>query len=604
MDTKWKSISRNRVTKAVAFAVAVIMVSASVLFLEVIKHKGFNYEDLFINNYMKSSSYYSDMIRDVYGLSEVIYSPYTVPFEYYLSDGMEVYTNTAHTDQSYYEDAGRTFFYLKNGEWISGDITVPSNNYRINEKYIGYIAFTQEYYDLKQQQWTRDRNGLIRYISIEAILVLISGLFLVFLVRTNGKKTGDDTVYEGRLDRYLPEGILFFPLFLLIITILWDLDGRVLIRNFFDVPLSSPGAFILVLLMGNSIALTFLLSVIRRYKTGTLVKQSIIYIFCVKAKHAGSCIFHYLFKPSYFKALSLTQKLYHRQLILSVSMIVFILATLLLIIFESMSFLIPLFCIIAISYWYWRGNKKLYGDVEQDIRISLNDKIASERTKIALITNVSHDLKTPLTSIISYIDLLSREEGLSETASDYIRILQAKSGRLKNIVTDLFELARSSSGDVKPEYEVLDLKRLIEQTLVELEDRITASGLQIKTKLPEVPVNIKSDGKRLYRVFQNVLDNALKYSLQGSRIYIDLDITEDKAIATVKNTANYEMNFTAAEILQRFVRADEARTEEGSGLGLSIAESFTKVCGGDFQVIIDGDLFKVIIGFPDSNAAL
>jgi signal transduction histidine kinase len=130
-----------------------------------------------------------------------------------------------------------------------------------------------------------------------------------------------------------------------------------------------------------------------------------------------------------------------------------------------------------------------------------------------------------------------------------------------------------------------------------MEDDIEKSGLQIKTKFPENPVNIVSDGKKLYRVFQNILDNALKYSLKGTRIYVELEEQNGKAIATVKNTADYEMDFTANEILQRFNRGDQSRTTEGSGLGLSIAESFTKVCGGDFKVDIDGDMFKVIITF-------
>jgi signal transduction histidine kinase len=141
------------------------------------------------------------------------------------------------------------------------------------------------------------------------------------------------------------------------------------------------------------------------------------------------------------------------------------------------------------------------------------------------------------------------------------------------------------------------MKRLIEQTLGDMEDDIEKSGLQIKTKFPEQPVNIEADGKKLYRVFQNIIGNALKYSLQGTRIYVEVEDDNGKAIATVKNTAGYEMNFTAEEILQRFNRGDESRTTEGSGLGLSIAESFTKVCGGDFQVEIDGDMFKVIISF-------
>jgi len=149
--------------------------------------------------------------------------------------------------------------------------------------------------------------------------------------------------------------------------------------------------------------------------------------------------------------------------------------------------------------------------------------------------------------------------------------------------------------------EMLDLKKLIEQTLGDMQDDIEKSGFQIITKLPKDPIYIVSDGKRLYRVFQNIIDNALKYSLQGTRIFIEAGKKREDIFVILKNIAGYEMNFTAEEILQRFNRGDKSRNTDGSGLGLSIAESFTKVCGGDFKVDIDGDMFKVIISFKNAN---
>jgi len=194
---------------------------------------------------------------------------------------------------------------------------------------------------------------------------------------------------------------------------------------------------------------------------------------------------------------------------------------------------------------------------------------------------------------------LSKEEDLSPSARDYVQILSEKTDRLKNIVSDLFDLAKSTSGDISMEMETLDIKKLIEQTLGDMEDEVEKSGMQIKTRLPDEPVIIYSDGKKLYRVFQNVLDNALKYSLEGSRIYVELEKHGGDIVAMVKNTAGYEMDFTEDEILQRFSRGDKARSSDGSGLGLSIAESFTRVCGGNFKVVLDGDLFKVAIEFKE-----
>jgi signal transduction histidine kinase len=343
-------------------------------------------------------------------------------------------------------------------------------------------------------------------------------------------------------------------------------------------------------------ALLFLmLSLIRKLKARRFVNNILIF----KAFYAVYQAMNYLYKKLFYgdiQGVTLTRALYYRQLILVIPSAVLIPAAAVLFAAKSSLFLLPAALEILLVFWYAKGNSRIYMDIDNNIQVSVNEMMKSERMKIALVTNVSHDLKTPLTSIISYIDLLSKEE-LSETAEDYVKVLQAKADRLKNIVTDLFDLAKSTSGDIAMEYDVIDLKKLMEQTLAEMGDQIEASSQTIKTKFPDTQVNIKTDGKKLYRVFQNVIDNALKYSMKGTRVYIDLEMAGKQAVATVKNTASYEMNFTEEEILQRFTRGDQARTQEGSGLGLSIAESFTKVCGGNFEVKLDGDQFKVIITF-------
>ncbi len=235
--------------------------------------------------------------------------------------------------------------------------------------------------------------------------------------------------------------------------------------------------------------------------------------------------------------------------------------------------------------------------LQEGMNMAVTEKMKSERMKIELITNVSHDLKTPLTSIISYVDLLGKEENLSEKVNDYIKILAQKSERLKNLIQDLFDLSKASSGNVSLDTEQLDLARLIKQTLADMEEPISKSGLTFRLNIPDEPVNILSDGKKLYRVWENLITNTLKYSLPGSRVFVELTVDDKGARAAIKNTANYEMNFEEEEILQRFVRGDSSRTTEGSGLGLSIAESFTQLCGGKFEVKIDGDLFKVELLF-------
>lgn len=235
--------------------------------------------------------------------------------------------------------------------------------------------------------------------------------------------------------------------------------------------------------------------------------------------------------------------------------------------------------------------------IQEGIIKAAEERIKSERMKIELITNVSHDLKTPLTSIISYVDLLSKEEELPEHVKDYIKILNLKSEKLKTLIQDIFDLSKASSGNMEFQRERLDLSKLIQQTLADLNEEILNSELTFKVNTPDEPLYIMSDGNKLYRVFLNLISNALKYSLKDSRVYIDLELMDNRVIAIIKNTAKYEINFSEAEILERFVRGDKSRSTEGSGLGLAIAQSFTQACGGTFELKVDGDLFKVILSF-------
>lgn len=232
---------------------------------------------------------------------------------------------------------------------------------------------------------------------------------------------------------------------------------------------------------------------------------------------------------------------------------------------------------------------------------NMENRIKAERTKMELVTNVSHDLKTPLTSIISYIDLLERMEELPDEAREYVHILEKKADRLKAIVADVFELAKTASGEIKLEICCLNANKLLQQTLAAMEDRIQLSGLQVRLQETPESAYILADGQRMYRVLQNIIDNALKYSLKGTRIYIIEEVIEDEVCISIKNTSNYEMEFTAEEVMERFFCGDRSRNTEGHGLGLSIAQGFTLACGGNFDVVIDGDQFKVILSFPLQN---
>lgn len=231
----------------------------------------------------------------------------------------------------------------------------------------------------------------------------------------------------------------------------------------------------------------------------------------------------------------------------------------------------------------------------KNINENVKQRMAAERMKLDLITNVSHDLKTPLTSIIGYVDLLNKME-LPGEAGDYVKILQKKADRLSDTVSDLFTLAKSTSGSDELHLEPLDLVTAVNQVLADFSDRIESAQMPIKTSMPS-EAWVQADSSRIYRVLQNLLDNALRYSLKGTRIFLTVSKEQKSVCLTVLNTAGYEMNFSAQEIVQRFVRGDKSRTEEGSGLGLSIAESFMQNFGGDMKVSVEGDCFRVVCTF-------
>lgn len=234
--------------------------------------------------------------------------------------------------------------------------------------------------------------------------------------------------------------------------------------------------------------------------------------------------------------------------------------------------------------------------VQDKVRESVEQQIQSDRLKIELVTNVSHDLKTPLTSIISYIDLLKKMD-LDDEAASYVKILDKKAQKLKGIVSDVFSIAKATSG-VDVNLTKLDFVMLLNQCIADAEDKIADSGKTVKININADSAMVMGDGDKLYRVFQNIVDNALNYSMDGTRIFLDVYKKADKIVFAEKNISATPINFTEEEILERFVRGDKSRTDGGSGLGLSISKSFTEACGGTFNIEIDGDMFKATVEMP------
>ena len=240
-------------------------------------------------------------------------------------------------------------------------------------------------------------------------------------------------------------------------------------------------------------------------------------------------------------------------------------------------------------------------NISDGLNKALESQLKGERTKTELITNVSHDLKTPLTSIISYIDILKNNELDEQTTKAYIDILDKKAAKLKNLVEDIFEASKISSGDIELHFEKTDIKELLIQSIVELDDKIEASNLDFIIDTPDFPVFSNIDGKRMFRVFDNLITNIIKYSLPNTRVYIDVYTNYGYVFISMKNISNHKLNISPNELLERFVRGDVSRNTNGSGLGLSIARNLVEMQDGSLDLDIDGDLFKVTLKFELLN---
>ena len=249
-----------------------------------------------------------------------------------------------------------------------------------------------------------------------------------------------------------------------------------------------------------------------------------------------------------------------------------------------------------------RGDQKTIAEsinsIGEGLDAALAESMKSERLKTDLITNVSHDIKTPLTSIINYVDLLKKENFEDLKVQRYLEILESKAQRLKTLTEDVVEASKVSSGNISLEFMNLNFVEMIQQTSGEFEEKFKARNLTEVLNISVEEACIRADGRRTWRILENIYNNAAKYAMEGTRIYADLKVENGQVIFSLKNISQQQLNISADELTERFIRGDISRSTEGSGLGLSIAKTLTELQGGQFQLYLDGDLFKVTVIFP------
>ncbi len=454
----------------------------------------------------------------------------------------------------------------------------------------------------------------LRYwlIAIAAVGALCSLLLAVFLCSGAGRRAGDDELHETLLDR-MPLGCYF------LLTALLGLIPRWLVRmgehHYSCHTAAAIAALILALIVSVVLLLGLLLTVCTRLKQRGWWRNTLIYLVfrpAAKAIWRGLCaLWRYL--PLYWKSgiVWLVLCIIEGIAFLDRAPVVWLLEKLL---------LTPVFiaCIIFLRRLQRGAESISGGDYSYQIDVShmpqllrehgqqlnhigdglqhaVEECMRSERMKAELITNVSHDIKTPLTSIINYVDLLKKEGLTSENAPEYLDVLDRQTARLKKLTEDLIEASKASTGNVSVLLEATDLNVVLSQALGEYENRLERAKLEVVAKLTDTPAMAQADGKLLWRIFDNLLGNICKYAMPGTRVYLRTDCSGDKVLAEFKNISAQELDIAPEELMERFVRGDASRNTEGSGLGLSIASSFAELQGGALQLSVDGDLFKATV---------
>ena len=593
-----------------------------------LQNKYIEIKDNSIEVYYQNSTYSTDSITN--GINYIVKDK---------KDG-KIYTNIKITNLD--EDIKR----IENSEvyWNYKNGNIETNIEKINQKNAKYI-YSQygESYDINQYaEYDIYTNLDIEKISQTATLTLVNQvndianivgkgeyvisiwliiliLIIIYLIWSIGHKDGKEEIEITSIDK-IPYEFLVIGFSIFIVVLAEIFLG--IIGNIINIPVNMLIGGILGIYIGIYIGLLIIVvSTIRRIKAKQFWKSFFIYKI---AKGIRNLIrkFNAKFadKTGTTKKLTILYIIFLAIFIIlaqfcnSILGIAIMLAFLWLVYYKMLTYTKKTVEIKNALQEIYEGKNEVYlnpqeyegilkemvkyiDDIAGGFNNAIEQTLKSERLKTELITNVSHDIKTPLTSIINYVDLLKKEKFDNKQIEQYIAILDSKSQRLKKLIEDLVEASKVSSGNVKLNLENINLNELLNQTIGEFEDKFKTKGLKIETKMPENPITLKADSRYMYRIIENLFSNISKYAMNNTRVYITLEKNKNNIVLSMKNISNQKLNISADELKQRFVRGDKSRYTEGSGLGLSIAENLTELQGGTFDIQIDGDLFKVTLNW-------
>jgi signal transduction histidine kinase len=527
---------------------------------------------------------------------------------YYASDGVNVYTNTTKPEKAQFKEYPTYLLFQDYKREIYPKVIEENEQFHFitdsieelnQDKTVVYVAYTDDFLNQKVNEWKEDKAVVTKNLSILAAFLLGFILSFGYLILVAGRRSfKDDHVHLHTVNKLYNDLNIFLCMSLMAIWVTCMDNVAHQSIDKIAIPITIPITAAVFVLF---------LSLVKHLKNKTFLKHTLIY-----------AIIH--------KLITIVRNVYEtgnagvKTVLIVIGYPVLIALTF---------FMFPV--TIGLAAWFAYKKVKSFQAIQDGVekikagnlhhrieaagrgefkelanninsitdglKMAVDSELKSERLKTELITNVSHDIRTPLTSIITYVDLLKNEE-VSLRAAEYIEILDQKSKRLKLLTDDLFDAAKATSGNISVEFEKIDIASLITQGLGEVSDKIEASDLQFKLNHPKDKVYIEADGKLLWRSVENLLSNIFKYALNGSRVYIDIEDAGREVQVTFKNISAYELNISPDELMERFKRGDESRSSQGSGLGLSIAKSLIEVQKGRFTIHVDGDLFKAVISFP------